>query len=259
MRIGRLDGDSRCCHAGILIQFGPDGVFQSINSKAPWASLQFAPWLERITLACLQVMFKNCIQIVGKAVRCIPRVSLLLTVAAMIIHFSYSLRVQLLYDRSALAHYELWRLITCHWVHLSTDHLFWSAATFFVLESLCEIMDLKKYYATAGISAIAIPIVIWWAMPDLMIYGGLSGLDCTSYSLLMVLFIKRELRSRSWIWVVLFSLLLGGLAAKIIYEATTGLTIFVANTHTNMTPVPLTHLVGGCVGFFVGLTGVKSG
>ncbi len=187
-----------------------------------------------------------------------PCVSLLLTVAAALIHLCYSLRIQLLYDRSTPVHHELWRLISCHWVHLSTDHLFWSAATFLVLGSLCEIMDPKKYYATVGISAISIPIVIWWGMPGLMIYGGLSGLDCALYALLMVLFIKREIRSRSWIWVALFSLLLGGLVAKIIYETATGLTIFVGNTHTNMVPVPLAHLAGGCVGFFVGVFGVKS-
>ena len=204
-------------------------------------------------------MNKNCIQIVGNSVRRLPCVSLLLTLAAVIIHFSYGLRVQLLYDRSALAHHELWRLITCHWVHLSTDHLFWSAATFFVLGSLCEIMDPKRYYATIGISIISIPIIIWWGMPDLLIYAGLSGLDCALYSLLMVLLIRREIRSRSWIWVALFSLLLGGLIAKIIYEIITGLTIFVANTHTDMTPVPLAHLVGGCVGFFVGILRLKSG
>jgi rhomboid family GlyGly-CTERM serine protease len=198
-------------------------------------------------------------QIVGKAVRRIPRVSLLLTVTAGIIHLSYSLRIQLLYERSALVHHELWRLITCHWVHLSTDHLFWSATTFLVLGSLCEIMNPKRYYAAVGISALSIPIVIRWGMPDLMIYGGLSGLDCALYSLLMVLFIKREIRSRSWIWATLFSLLLGCLVAKIIYETTTGLTIFVGNTHVNMVPAPLAHLVGGCVGFLVGILGVKSG
>ncbi len=204
-------------------------------------------------------MYDKNFQIIGKAVRRLPCVSLLFTVAAVIIHFSYSLRVQLLYDRSALFHHELWRLITCHWVHLSTDHLFWSAATFLVLGSLCEIMDPRRYYATIGISIISIPIAIWWDMPALRIYAGLSGLDCALYSLLMVLFIRREIRSRSWIWVGVFSLLLGGLVAKIIYETTTGLTIFVASAHTDMTPVPLAHLVGGCIGFLVGIRRLKSG
>jgi len=32
-----------------------------------------------------------------------------------------------------------------------------------------------------------------------------------------------------------------------------GLTIFVNNIHTDMIPVPLSHLVGGGVGFAVGL------
>ena len=204
-------------------------------------------------------MYNKRFQIIGKTVRRIPCVSLLLTMAAAIIHLSYSLRIHLLYDRSASVHHELWRLITCHWVHLSTDHLFWSAATFLVLGSLCEIMDPKKYYAAVGIAAISIPIVIRWGLPDLMIYGGLSGLDCALYALLMVLFMKREIRSRSWIWVAFFSLLLGGLVAKIIYETATGLTIFVGNAQTNMVPVPLAHLVGGCVGIFVGILGVKSG
>ena len=136
---------------------------------------------------------------------------------------------------------------------------FYNANTFLVLGSLCEIMDAKKYYAAVGISAIFIPVGLRWGMPDLMIYGGLSGLDCALYSLLMVLFIKREIRSRSWIWVALFSILLGGLVAKIIYETATGLTIFVGNTHTNMIPLPLAHPVGGCVGFAVGILGVKSG
>jgi rhomboid family GlyGly-CTERM serine protease len=186
-----------------------------------------------------------------------PCVSLLLTVAAVIIHLSYGMRIQLLYDRSTLVQHEWWRFITSHWVHLSTDHLFWSAATFLVLGSLCEIMNPKRSYAVISISAISIPAVIWWGMPDLLIYGGLSGLDCALYALLMVLLIKREIRSRSWVWIAVFSLLLGGLAAKIIYETATGLTIFVGNRHTNMVPVPLAHLVGGCVGFLIGMAGSK--
>jgi hypothetical protein len=96
-------------------------------------------------------------------------------------------------------------------------------------------------------------MAIWWGMPDLVVYGGLSGLDCALYALLMVLLIKREIRSRSRIWVALFSLLLVGLIAKITYETVTGLTIFVSNTHSGMVPVPLAHLVGGVVGTGIGL------
>jgi len=180
--------------------------------------------------------------IISNAVGRAPRASLLMTFAAMVIHLFFSLRIQLLYDRSALVHNELWRLLTCHWVHLSWDHLIWSAMTFLGLGSLCELMDKKKYYATVAVSALLIPAAIWWGLPDLVVYGGLSGLDCALYALLMVLLIKREIRSRNRLWVACFSLLLVGLIAKITYETITGLTI-----------LPLAHLVGGVVGTGIGL------
>ena len=196
--------------------------------------------------------------IISNAVRRAPRASLLMTFAAMVVHLFFSLRIQLLYDRSALVHHELWRLLTCHWVHLSWDHLFWSAMTFLGLGSLCELMDKKKYYATVAVSALLIPAAIWWGMPKLIIYGGLSGLDCALYALFMFWLRKREIRSRSWFWVSFFSLLLTGLIGKITYETVTGLTIFVSNTHSNMVPVPLAHLIGGVVGFSAGILQIKS-
>ncbi len=196
---------------------------------------------------------KKFMSIITKAVRRAPRASLLLTLAAGIIHLFYGVRIQLLYDRSALVHHELWRMLTCHWVHLSGDHLFWSAMTFLGLGSLCEVMDKKKYFATVAVSAFLIPAAIWWRIPDLIIYGGLSGLDCALYALLMVILIKREIRSRSRVWVAFFSLMLVGLIAKITYETVTGLTIFVSNAHSGMVPVPLAHLVGGVVGSAIGL------
>lgn len=185
-------------------------------------------------------------------VRRLPWVSLILTAAAFVIHYFHSLRSELLYTRTALSNGDLWRIVSCHWVHLNTDHLLWSAMTFLVLGSFSEMIDRKKYMITIGGSAVLIPIAIWLAMPDLNNYGGLSGLDCALYALLVVLFIKREWRIRNWIWVIIMMFFLGLLLAKIVYETATGLTIFVDNTHTNMIPVPLSHLVGGLVGIAAG-------
>ena len=196
---------------------------------------------------------KKFMSIITNAVRRAPHASLLLTLVAGMTHLFYSLRIQLLYDRSALVHHEWWRLLTCHWVHLSWDHLFWSAMTFLGLGSLCELMDKQKYYTTVATSALLIPMAIWWGMPDLVVYGGLSGLDCALYALLMVLLIKREIRSRSRAWVAFFSFLLVGLIAKITYETVSGQTIFVSNAHSGMVPVPLAHLAGGAVGTVIGL------
>jgi hypothetical protein len=121
-------------------------------------------------------------------------------------------------------------------------------------------MDRKKYILSIGIAAVLIPVTLWLGMPDLKIYGGLSGLDCSLYALLIVLFIKREWHLRNWLWIMLYIVLLGLLLGKILYETTTGLTFFVDNTQTDMVPVPLSHLVGGLVGIAVGtsMAGRKS-
>ena len=183
----------------------------------------------------------------------VPYVSLALTALALLIHYHHPLRPHLLYTRTALAHGDFWRLISCHWVHLNTDHLLWSAMTFFVLGSFCEIINRAKYLATVGISAIFIPPAIWFVMPHLKVYGGLSGLDCALYSLLIVLFIRREWSAQKWRWIIFYTIMLVMLPAKIIYEMTSGLTIFVSNLQAGMVPVPLSHLVGGVVGLAVGI------
>jgi len=172
---------------------------------------------------------------------------------ALLIHYYHHLRPHLLYTRTALADGDLWRLFSCHWVHLNTDHLLWSAMTFFVLGSFCEIMDRGKYVITIGIFSIFIPVAIWFVMPHLEVYGGLSGLDCSLYSLLIVMLIKRERPSQNWIWIIFYTIMLVQLPAKIIYEMASGLTIFVNNIHATMVPMPLSHLVGGVVGFAVGI------
>ena len=196
--------------------------------------------------------------VINKANR-MPFISMLLTAAAVVIHYFHFLRPHLLYTRTALSGGELWRIASCHWVHLNPDHLLWSGMTFLVLGSVCEVMDRKKYMLAIGVSAVAIPIAIWFAMPDLINYGGLSGLDCSLYALLAVLLFKRDWQSRKWIWVIFYAILLGLLLAKIAYETATGLTIFVDISHTDMIPVPLSHLVGGLVGMAAGTStfGVK--
>jgi rhomboid family GlyGly-CTERM serine protease len=195
----------------------------------------------------------NLKRVARKIAKRAPYLTLTLTVAAMVIHIFYSSRPHLIYERFAIADGEFWRLISCHWVHLNADHLLWSSMTFLLLGSICEIMDRGKYLMTIVLSAIFIPAGIWFVMPQLDVYGGLSGLDCALYSLLVILFIKREWRYRNWFWITFYSTMLVLLPAKVIYESISGLTIFVSNHHTNMVPVPHSHLLGGIIGFAVGM------
>ena len=127
--------------------------------------------------------------------------------------------------------------------------------TFFVLGSFCEIMDRGKFVITIGISSIFfIPMTIWtWSCRILKFMADYQDWIVRYTALLIVLFIQREWRTQNWIWIVFYIIMLVLLPAKIIYEMTSGLTFFVNNIHTNMVSVPLAHLVGGVVGFAVGM------
>jgi len=197
-------------------------------------------------------MLSKLIQKAKKAVRRIPCVSLLLSLAALGIHLCHPLRLGFIFDRTAIAGGEIMRLLSCHWVHLNTDHLLWSGITFLGLGSLCEILDKKKYYATLGISAVLIPILIYSGMPDLQIYAGLSGLDCALYALQITLLFKREAASGNRTWQCVYILLLILLILKAAFEFVSGMHLFVSNSHTEMTSVPLAHLGGGFIGCVVG-------
>ncbi len=198
------------------------------------------------------MMFAKLFQKVKKAVRRIPCVSLRLSLAALGIHLCHPLRLALIYDRTAIDSGEFLRLLSCHWVHLNTDHLLWSGITFLGLGSLCEIFDKKKYYITLGISAVLIPVLIFFGMPDLQIYAGLSGLDCALYALLITMLLKREAAAGSRTWQCVYFLLLVLLILKTGFEVITGMHLFVSNSHAEMTSVPLAHLSGGLIGCMVG-------
>ena len=137
----------------------------------------------------------------------IPYVSLLMGVAALIIHVCHPVRPHLIYMREAVDGYEWWRILTCHLVHLNADHLLWSGVTFLILGSLCELIDRKVYSGVLLLSAVFIPLGIRIGMPALDVYGGLSGLDCAIYGLLAVWFVKRELREENRVWAMICMIL----------------------------------------------------
>ena len=90
----------------------------------------------------------------------------------------------LAYDRHAIAAGELWRLLTGHFVHWSPAHLAWDVGTFLVLGAACEARSRQRFLACLAGSAIAIPAVVWFWLPELQRCAGLSGIDSALFALL---------------------------------------------------------------------------
>ena len=178
----------------------------------------------------------------------LPWWSVTLALLALAVHALPGSADWLAWDRSAVATGEIWRLLTGHLVHWSTGHLIWDVGTFLGLGVLCERCSRPRFLATLLVSSLAIPLAVGIWLPQMTLYGGLSGLDCALFALLAadLLWERREQRGTTGWW--LGAALTGVLAGKIGFEAATGATLFVANLGSGVEAVPVAHAVGAGIG-----------
>lgn len=143
------------------------------------------------------------------------------------------------------------RVLTCHLLHWSTEHLMWDLAVFVILGAACEWRSPVRYAAALLLSAVAIPLCIMWWLPGIDSYRGLSGIDTALFGLLVADLLVRRIKDRDWINALVFSLFLVGMFGKIVLEMNSGANIFVSDT--SFIPIPLSHFVGAIIGLAIGV------
>lgn len=181
--------------------------------------------------------------------RRLPGASLFLALPALLIALFPGLASRLDFDRQAVKAGEVWRVLTGHWVHWSLDHLAWDLAAFAGLAAACELAPgcgRKRLLATVGLAAIAIPAVLWLALPGIPTYRGLSGIDSALFVLLVITLLREDWLMSRHAWVAAEVAVLALFLGKCVYEAWTGRAFFA--TGGGFVPVPLAHLVGGMAG-----------
>lgn len=155
------------------------------------------------------------------------------------------------YDAGAIAGGQWWRIITCHFTHWTADHLMWDAVTFAALGFACERMHRRATLACLAVAAIAIPLAIAAAMPELATYRGLSGLDSALFMLLAVFVVRRSWAGGGrWLGIAAAAAI-AGFAGKTMFEVATGTTLFVESSGA-FVPIPLSHLAGAAAGLVIG-------
>ena len=151
----------------------------------------------------------------------------------------------LVYDRTAIAAGEWWRLITGHWVHGDAGHALWDIAALALFGALFEGRLGRGIYWSLALGTVAIDAWLWWAMPELIRYCGLSGI-INSLIAAGLWQTWRQTRDPLILWVGVAAV------AKIGVEVAAGGALF---THTAWSSVPVVHAVGFVAGLpVVGLT-----
>ncbi|MBI3096920.1 MAG: rhombosortase [Planctomycetes bacterium] len=166
-----------------------------------------------------------------------------------------SLGIFLEYDRLKLLQGDLWRLITCHWIHYSGDHLLWDTFAFVLLGLLCEGLGRARVFLCVTTSAILIPLAVYACMPPLRYYAGLSGIDSALFGLLCMTMIRQAVRHRDRLLLGAALLAAALFLGKVAFEASMGETWFVDSTAARIVPVPLAHGIGVLVGVLFAFDG----
>jgi rhomboid family GlyGly-CTERM serine protease len=142
------------------------------------------------------------------------------------------------YDRGAIVNGELWRLVIGHLVHSDGEHALWDIAALALLGSLFEGQLKRWLFLSLAIGGGAIDLWLWWGMPALTHYCGLSGV-LNSLLAMGLWQLWREGHDPLVMWVA------AGAVGKIAFEALSGQALFTA---TAWPSVPSVHGIGFAAG-----------
>jgi rhomboid family GlyGly-CTERM serine protease len=173
--------------------------------------------------------------------RQIPILTIGLTMMLIGLHFLAVDKTQLYFSATDIARGESWRLITGHFMHADTQHLFWNCLGLLVLGALIERHSRPILWAAlcAGIASVSILLLTPFSQLDY--YCGLSGVLNTL--LLLALWLEWR-RTRSWLVILIGC----GSIAKMIIELTSGSSIV---THISWPPYAWSHIAGLAGGLIV--------
>ena len=171
----------------------------------------------------------------------VPWTTLLLSSLALFAWFhAGAAPIDWVYDRTAIEQGEWWRLLTGHWVHSDGSHALWNIAALVLLCLVSERIPGNWIPVALLVATAAVDTWLWWGMPHLLQYCGLSGI--LNGLLAAALVCQWRLYRHPLI------LLIGaGAVVKIALEVMGGQAIF---TQTAWPSVPESHaagLLGGLV------------
>ena len=151
------------------------------------------------------------------------------------------LQAMLIYNRAAIDSGETWRLITGNLVHLSPSHFFYDVIALFIVGTLIEIRRYRYYSVLCLASAALIGVTLYFVEPEILIFGGMSGVVTAAVTFLCV---HGLYEAGVWRWLCLATLVC--FVTKMGVELVLGssLLLLIGAENQGFVPVPVSHVLG---------------
>ena len=150
------------------------------------------------------------------------------------LHYLVPEKTLLYFSAADIADGETWRIMSGHFIHADTQHLFWNCLGLAVLGTLIEQHSRMALLAALGTGIAAVSFLLLTPFAQLEYYCGLSGVLNT----LLLLALWREWTfTRSWPVIAIAGLCI----AKVVIEVSGGTSIV---THISWPPYAWSHVAG---------------
>ena len=169
-----------------------------------------------------------------------PKYTLLVT-AGMALLYRLMPSPVWVFDRTQIEAGTYWSLFSGHFVHGDVQHLIWNLFALVLLGTVIERRSVMMFWVSLLFGIVVVDVGIYWAMPWLQQYCGLSGVLNTLWVVALGM-IWRE--THRWIVPLLG---LAGLC-KLVIEMSDHTAIF---TNTVWPPVAESHLAGQVAGLLI--------
>lgn len=183
--------------------------------------------------------------------RSVSRACTAVALLAVLLQLAPAAGLQLELSRPALFSGQLWRLVTGHLVHWTWDHLLWDLLTFMVAVRICAARAPALLVRCLIASALAVPATVLALAPEIEVYRGLSGVDAAAYVLAGLLLVEERRAEGDRAGARVVVALLVAFLAKLAYELATGGAVFMDSATAGVVTVPVGHLAGALVGWWV--------
>ena len=150
-----------------------------------------------------------------------------------------------LYQRESIEQGQIWRLFSGHFAHLNNKHLILNLIAWLIIFFLgFNYLSVIRWIALLIILTLSISVGLYYFVPAVVFYGGLSGVLHGYFAYILVEWIKNKQKIA---WFILFLLML-----KVLNENLMNNGLFTAE-YLDIQVVVEVHLIGALVGIFTAL------
>ena len=150
-----------------------------------------------------------------------------------------------IYQRQSLEQGQLWRLFSGHLVHLNDKHLILNLIAWVIVFFLgVNYLSLSRWIVLSLVLMLSISVGLYYFVPEVLYYGGLSGVLHGYFAYILVEWIKNKQRL-SWIILLL-------LIAKVLAENFSDMGSSTTE-YLELRVVTEAHLIGIMVGIIAAL------